>query len=490
MATKALTIHRERARIKVDRRLAKDEKHGYYEFFKMAWHVVEKKPLTLNFHIQYLCDRLQREVERIAAGKPKDKDLIICVPPRSSKSSIVTVFLNPWIWTKYPHFKIITTSFSSTLSGKHAIKSKLIIESAWYQKRWGSAFRLSRKKNTNNEFWNTEQGMRFASSVGGTVTGDGGHIIIGDDLIDPRQSTSKKMRENATTFVRETLSNRLDDADIGIIILMQQRTHAADVVGMEILENGDMYEQIILPAQDIAPIKPAGLARFYQDGLLDPVRFSTKILEMHRRRMSTFDAQYNQTPKKPGGNIWKESWFFEFTMAELYQAAAAAKHSLVWNFVLDGAYTKNKKNAPTVCLCYTVFRNRAYIVNILRDWMEYTECLDRVALFVKQNGYTSDSLVHIEPKANGLSLINSLTEIKGINAIPSYIPVTDKEANAHDCTPTLKAGRVGILKGAHWRKTYIDEVTEFPNSDYADQVDTTVMVVKNGLEGSDILASG
>lgn len=490
MVPQAFNIQRENARIKVERRLCYDDKHGYYEFFKMAWHVVEKKPLKLNFHIQYLCDRLQAEIERIAAGIPKKKDLIICIPPRSSKSSIVTVFLNAWIWIKYPHIKIITTSYSSTLSGKHAIKTKLIIESQWYQVRFGGAFRLSRKKNTNNEYWNTERGMRFASSVDGTVTGDGGDVIVGDDLINPKQSASKKMRENAVNFLRETLSNRLDDPDIGIIILMQQRTHANDVVGMEILENGDLYEQIILPAQDLAPIKPAGLARYYVDGLLDPVRFSLPILEKHRRRMSTFDAQYNQVPKKPGGNIWKESWFFDFTMHELYAAAAAAKHSLVWNFVLDGAYTKKKKNAPTVCLCYTIFRNRAYVVNILREWMEYTECVDQVAIFVKQNGYTSESVIEIEPKANGLSLINSLISDKGINAMESYIPVNDKEANAHDVTPVLKAMRVGLLSGAHWRTTYIDEVTAFPNSDYADQVDVTVMMIKNGLEGSDILASG
>jgi len=65
---------------------------SFYEFFKMAWHVVEPAvPLSTNWHHKYLCSLLQDEAERIIDGKPKKKDIIINVPFRSTKSLIVKV---------------------------------------------------------------------------------------------------------------------------------------------------------------------------------------------------------------------------------------------------------------------------------------------------------------------------------------------------------------------------------------------------------------
>ena len=92
-------------------------KDSYYEFFNIAWKVLEPTTeLIPNWHIKYLCDLLQAEVERIAEGNPKDRDIIINVPPRSLKSSITTVYLNAWAWIKYPHLKFITASYNQELA--------------------------------------------------------------------------------------------------------------------------------------------------------------------------------------------------------------------------------------------------------------------------------------------------------------------------------------------------------------------------------------
>jgi len=76
---------------------------SYYQFFLNAWGVLEPHTsLVKNWHIEYLCDALQKEIERIAASKPKTKDLNLNIPPRSAKSYITSIMLCPWAWTKYP----------------------------------------------------------------------------------------------------------------------------------------------------------------------------------------------------------------------------------------------------------------------------------------------------------------------------------------------------------------------------------------------------
>ncbi|NJO28579.1 MAG: hypothetical protein HC874_14315 [Richelia sp. SL_2_1] len=472
-----------------ERKLYANERDGYYYFFMAAWHTIEKKQLINAPHIKYICRILQSEVERIAKGEKKTVDIIINIPPRASKSSLCTVFLNAWVWTKYPWLKFITISYSSSLSEKHSIKTKRILESKWYQERFGHLFTLSRKKNTNREFHTSEGGMRMATSVRGTITGEGADIIIHDDLLSPLLSDSEPERKRAINFFRDTAYSRLDDPDTGVHILIQQRTHQQDVVGMELEENAEMYQLICLPAQDSFPVTPNWFRKFYFGGLLEPVRLSRKVLERLEKKMTQFAGQYGQQPSKPGGNIIQTKWFFHYELSELYVRARNKRADLIWNFVIDGAYTTKKTNSATVCICFCYFEGRWYIRSIFRDWLGFTELLDALDRFIRNNGYNSQSSIWIEPKANGLDLIDALVRLKGINASRSYSPNQDKIVAANSITPTLKAGRAGIAINSHWVGEYFKELQDFPAGGHTDQVDATVHMIKMG-EGGDILASG
>jgi predicted phage terminase large subunit-like protein len=475
--------------IHTDRVLCADNELGFYHFVKLAWHTVEPNQFIDNWHIRYLCYRLQKVVQRVAALEKKDGDLIINVPPRSSKSSICTVFLNAWCWTRYPHIKFITASYSATLSETHTRKTKDVILSDWYLERWGDVFQMSQQKNTNSNYENTKLGSRLATSVGGTLTGMGAMVIICDDLINPSQSRSTAERETAIHFFRNTLSNRLDNSEIGVIILIQQRTHSEDIVGSELKQNDALYKKIIIPAEDTAPIYPAELQRFYKDGLFEPVRFSRTALEVLKSRMTDYAAQYLQKPVKVGGDILKWEWFFEFQLNDLYRYAQLKNINLAWHFALDGAYTKNKQNDPSVCLAFCIFDGKMYIRNIFRAWCSFTELLAEIPSFLKQNGYSTNSHFWIEPKANGLDLIDALRSI-GVNAMKSFNPTQDKIQMVYSITPALLAQRVGILAGALWVKDFKAEIEEFPKGSHDDQIDTLVIaVIKELTFDTGILAS-
>ena len=61
-------------------------------------------------------------VERVAQRKDKLYDLIINIPPGTSKSTIATVMLPAWAWTIDPRIRNLTASYSASLSTDHAMK--------------------------------------------------------------------------------------------------------------------------------------------------------------------------------------------------------------------------------------------------------------------------------------------------------------------------------------------------------------------------------
>lgn len=172
--------------------------------------------------------------------------------------------------------------------------------------------------------------------------------------------------------------------------------------------------------------------------------------------------------------IFKREWFGSFDLSEITD-------QVVWNFGLDGAYTKDKANDPTVCLAYTVYKNCLYIRNIYREWQTITELTEKLPRWLNENGYTNQSIVYIEPKASGLSLIDTLRTYAGINTVKSYAPDKDKVVMANSIAPIVQAGRVLLNKRGSFMEVFMDEVLNFPNSKHDDQVDTMVMAIKNGI---------
>lgn len=495
-----------------DRVLCLDDKDGYWNFFRLAWHVLENKPLKEGWYMRWVCRRAQKHIDRIARGEAKDKDEIFCLPPRTGKSNLLSVFLNAYAWTRYPWMKFITCSYSDSLSVQHSTATKKILMSEWFLKRWGDVVKVNlndgevevggcrlKGKVTERVFETSAGGRRVSSSVGGTVTGKGADVIIADDLTSVKEGRSSAQREEAATFYRETLFNRLDEALVGVRMLMQQRVHAEDVVGKELEENRDLYHLTNLPAEVVKGVKvePERLEELYyvdEEGniLLDGVRFPKSVLATFERVMFDYREQYLQDPKGVGGNIWNPDWFFEWTWEELMAKFERKGEVPVWYFEFDGAYTAKKSNAPNVCFAYCLLDNRAYVRAIFRRWMIFTDLVEELPLFLLKNGYNDSSELRVEPKANGKDLVPSMVEWSGINAVESYNPTDDKELAASLVSPIVKAGRVGFLKGMEGLKDFYDEVRLFPQGAYKDQVDVTVMVINNGLKGSEdgILASG
>ncbi|TIU58115.1 MAG: terminase, partial [Mesorhizobium sp.] len=134
--------------IERDRRKAKG---SFAEFVKIAWQVLEPgKDLVWNWHMQVVCDHLQALVEGKFLELGLRNRLVINVPPGTSKSLLVSVFLQAWEWgpAGRPGMRYLSTAYNDGPVNRDTRKCRDLILSEWYQARWPEV-RLSRRAETS-----------------------------------------------------------------------------------------------------------------------------------------------------------------------------------------------------------------------------------------------------------------------------------------------------------------------------------------------------
>jgi predicted phage terminase large subunit-like protein len=143
------------------------------KFVKLAWPIIEPgTPYVHGWHIDAICEHL------MAISDGKIKDLLINVPPRHAKSSIVSVIWPVWEWIQQPHIKWLFSSYAQSLSTRDSLKSRRLIQSPWFQKHYWRSFQLLRDQNTKMRYDNDKAGYRIATSVTGSNTGEGGDRVV------------------------------------------------------------------------------------------------------------------------------------------------------------------------------------------------------------------------------------------------------------------------------------------------------------------------
>lgn len=378
----------------LEKRICED---SYYDFFKIAWERIPEvgiEPLEDNFHIKYLCDLLQEHITRVALLQPKEKDLIINIPPRTLKTNIVSAFLNAWAWTKWPHLRFICASYSQTISEDINGRVSKIINSAWYKQLWGNVYKLTTDNAGNIE--NNKGGERFATSITGSCTGKGCDIFILDDPNNPLEANSAAMRLQAIIFYNDSARSRLNNQRTGLRMLVQQRLHEEDLTGYLLANERDHWFHICLPADTDYEIRPAELAKKYKGGLLFPKRLFEGFLAIERLK-SSYPGQYGQSPRPPEGNMFKQDMFeiVDDIPAEFDYIFATS----------DTAYAAKTINDFTVCAVFGVKGQDLFLIDVFRRQIPAEQCEEVLKSFcgryAARYGWRG---AWIEPKGHGIYL--------------------------------------------------------------------------------------
>ena len=437
-----------------------------FEFVRSFWGVIIPEEPVYNWHIPYLCSELEKLTRYIVARDPKPYDLIINIPPGTSKSTIVTIMWPVWIWTQDPTIRTITNTYSEDLSIELATKSRDIIQSEKFRRLFPE-IQLRRDKSGKQSYENTATGARYTTSTGGTITGKHAHLIINDDPLNPKQAESEVMRKTACNHTQTLSSRKVDKRNTPTVTVMQ-RLHENDVTGYLLKRKRDKIKHICLPAEISDYVKPAELAKRYVGGLLDPIRLSREVLEEAKTDLGSraYSGQYGQNPVPDGGNIVKKEWFRHITREEFERRRAYEPYI----FFADTAYTSDISNDPTGIIATCKIGNDIYIVNGKKLWLEFPDLCRFLVRWTSENGYNSESSIRIEPKASGLSAVQTLKRQTGLNITITESPKDDKKVRISAASPTIECGRVYVVDD-FFTEEFIEEVCGFPAKEHDEYVD-------------------
>jgi len=449
-----------------DKLLAKICRNSFYDFVKEFWDVIIPENPVWNWHIKYICDELQIMAERVFKKEDKIYDLIINIPPGTTKSTICSVMYPAWIWTRMPSARIIAGSHTANLSLDLSRKSRLIINSEKYSNTFPE-IQLSGDQSTKSYFVNTANGARLATMVGGVPTGFHAHFLIVDDPIDPKGATSDAELKASNDWMKETLSTRKVDKGVAITILIMQRLHEIDPTGDWIKRsNKEDLKHINLPAELSESTEPSEIIPFYKDGLLDPIRLSKKILEQQKRDLGEFGyaCQFDQTPIPRGGGEFKTSRI-QVELAPPLKWLARVRY---W----DKAGTKDGGCYTAGVLMGLDRHNFVWILNVMRGQWDAFEREQNIKQAAEQDGELVRIYVEQEPGSGGKeSAENTIRNLVG-HRIYADRPTGNKETRAEPFACSVNGNLVRMIK-AEWNYAYINELMHWPMSGYKDQVDAS-----------------
>ncbi len=200
-------------------------RRSFKAFVMQAWPVLEPSTeFVEGIHIDAICSHLQAVTEgRIA-------HLIINVPPGHAKSLLTAVFWPAWVWINHPQSRWLFSSYREPLATRDSVKCRRLIESDWYQHRWGGQFQLRADQNQKQRFENDCTGYRIVVPMS-AGTGERGDYVVVDDPHSVDQAASDTERTAAVEWWNGSMSTRLNHPSQGHKIVIQQRLHEADLTG-------------------------------------------------------------------------------------------------------------------------------------------------------------------------------------------------------------------------------------------------------------------
>jgi len=470
-----------------------------YEFVRQAWSTMEPGiDFVPSWHIETICEHL----EAVSAGEIQR--LLINIPPRHSKSTIVSVAWCCWEWLTAPEQKFLCASYSGNLSIRDNMKARRLIQSPWYQERWGHMFAMSGDQNAKQRFENDKTGYRLATSVGGTATGEGGSRLILDDPHGAQDAQSDAMRQTALDWFDQVWSTRLNNPKTDAMVTVMQRLHQKDISG-HIIEDIGGWEHVCIPAEYDGVKRKTSLGQYdprkKAGELISPERFGPEEITRLKQLLGAYGAsgQLQQDPTPSEGGILKTKFF---------QLWPHDKRMPQFEYILqsyDTAFSEKTSADPTGCEVWGVFtlkgERQAMLLDAWDDHLSYPELRKRVVddwsseygadttpkPGMPTKGRRPDRIL-VEAKASGQSLLQDL-RLARVPAVGYNPGNADKVSRAHQAAPTLELGLLWIPESAKnpgqavsWAQPFLKQVAKFPvaeHDEYVDCMTQAVIYLKN-----------
>ena len=413
-----------------------------------------------NWHI----DAIVYQLMRVHHGE--SRRLLINQPPRSLKSICVSIAYVAWLLGHKPGRRIIVVSYSNDLAVELHRQFRMVIDAEWYRALF-PAMRVA--KDTGTELVTTMGGSRYATSVGGTLTGRGADLIIIDDPLKAEDANSELARKRVIDWYGGTLVSRLNDKENGPIVVVMQRLHEDDLAGHLIRQSG--WHFLELPAIAIADAKiQIAQHRYFHrrvGDVLHPARESKEVLDGIKAEIGSlmFSAQYQQRPVPLEGNLIRREWLRQYDSLPVRGPRSRVVQS--W----DTASMIGDGNDFSVCTTWLVNASDYHLIDVFRGRLQYPDLRRKVVGLAAQHGAGT---ILIEDAGPGTMLLQDLQREppQGMARPIGIKPEGSKADRMATQSAKIEAGHVHLPSVAEWLDDFLLEVLAFPKGRHDDQVDS------------------
>lgn len=423
---------------------------------------------------QWFHTLIAEKCQQLIQGTLGSDRLMLFMPPQHGKSEVVSRKLPAWALGYNPLLKIIGTSYSADLAQGFSRSIQRTIDSTEYSEVFPNTFLNNQRiKNDDRRSWvrNVDMfetvgygGFYKAVGVGGSLTGTPADLgIIDDPVKDALEAGSPTYRQRVWEWYTDVFLTRLHNESKQILIMT--RWHEDDLAGRLLKSEPEKWVVINIPAirEDMSNNEDP---RKVGEPLWEERHSLQRLRDVEQRSPRTFAALYQQRPVINGGNIVKRDWFKHISIAEFKRIY----HEEPVVFFLDTAYTDKTQDDPSGIIATCKIGNDLYITHAQKVLMRFPDLLRFIPEYAKQHGYSRRSSIRIEPKANGISVIDQLKATTGLNVVATPSPKDSKETRLYAASPTVESGRVILVDGA-WNEPFMDEVCGFPSNLHDEYVD-------------------
>lgn len=396
-------------------------------------------------HIKTVCDAVQTFLEG------EGKGLIVSLPPRHMKTTIISEALPAWWLSAHPQGEVIIASYNQSQARKMARSVRLAFDRESHRRMmppcsWevdsADVLQLSGKLNGRPSL--------IAAGVGSGITGSGADLLIIDDPVkDMADAESSTMRDKVAEWYASTAFTRLSPG--GKVLMVATRWHHDDLIGRVLADSPEGWQSLTLPA-----ISEDGRA-------LWPERYPLESLEAIRRAVGSrvFEALYQGRPTPLEGGLFKRSWirygerFPDHARRVRYWDKAATSGGGDW----------------TVGVLMAEDEGRYCVEDVVRLQGSPQEVQARVRATAEMDGWDVSVRMEQEPGSSGVDVIDLYARriLQGYDFRAEKV-TGDKATRANGLAAAMEAGNVDLVR-ASWNRDLVDEMCEFPLGEHDDQVD-------------------
>jgi len=484
-------------------------------FFRESWHVLEPStPFVDSWHFDVLGAHIETLffgwLARMRGRTPEFdfQNLLVNVPPGTSKSRFLMVCFVAWAWLWAPNFSILALSLNPNVARRDADLMRHLIESDWYKRTFNPSWVLRADRHAVGYFQieaknGSPLGWRRSFGIEATAMGERAWCVALDDPHDPRELEPDQLQRPIDTW-NKALYNRVNNAASCIRLCIMQRLAANDMSGHLLAQKEQRWLPLVIPMtrKDSQVDNELGWVDPRQTGeTLMPVINTEAVLSIERGRLGPelAEAVLEQSPPEFGMSTFTASefrWFKFDTDPEVSVQARPVGSNMDPAQVLASQYNGRYFDSMAISVDGNSAKSNAeakgsdvgiqvwgflgrnmFLVDDRTAAIGYLEAIAVIRELLA--AWPEVTKLWVEAKALGPALLAQLEQ--DVEETEAIQVDKSKRARAMASTPAVHGGRVWIRDGQRWNQETCEQFYLFPHTRGRknDRVDTMTQVINH-----------